>query len=175
MLHQPVYLDVGKYPSVINGGQYSRLEQSIFKHFRKGEASICDFGMSKVIEEVTEVNSSLTLTEGGSARWLAPEVIEGKAPSEKADVYSFAMSILELITGKHPYEECRRDAQVIRSIIVLSSLPMRPKSAAVDTWLSDDLWNLMQECWQRDISARPSMSEVAQRIGEIERRSALLY
>jgi serine/threonine protein kinase len=146
----------------------------VLKYFRKGEAFICDFGMSKVIEEVTEINASLTLTEGGSARWLAPELIEGKAPSKEADVYSFAMSILELMTGKHPYEECKRDAQVIRNIIVFSSFPTRPKNVAADEWLSDDLWELMQECWPRDASARPSMSEVSRRIGEIERRYALM-
>jgi serine/threonine protein kinase len=142
--------------------------------FGKAEAFICDFGMSKVIEEVTEINASLTLTEGGSARWLAPELIEGKAPSKEADVYSFAMSILELMTGKHPYEECKRDAQVIRNIIVLSNLPTRPKNMAADAWLSDDLWDLMQRCWRRDASLRPSMLEVSRRIGEIERRYAVL-
>ena len=127
-----------------------------------------------MIEEVTEINATLTLTEGGSVRWMAPELIEGKAPSKEADVYSFAMSTLELTTGKRPYEECKRDAQVIRSIIVLSSLPTRPKSVAADAWLSDDIWDLMQRCWRRDASARPSMSELARHIGEIERRYALL-
>jgi serine/threonine protein kinase len=144
--------------------------QATSKHSSgKGEAIICDFGMSKVIAEVTEINASLTLAEGGSARWLAPELIEGKAPSKESDVYSFAMSILELVTGKYPYEECKRDAQVIRNIIVLSSLPTRPKSVAASAWLSDDLWNLMQQCWRRDTSTRPWMSEVSRRVGEIER------
>ena len=123
-----------------------------------------------MIEEVTEINASLTLTEGGSARWLAPEVMEGKAPNKEADVYSFAMSILELMTGKHPYEECKRDAQVIRNVIVLSSLPTRPKNVVADAWIFDDLWDLMRGCWQREALARPSMSEVSRRIGEIERR-----
>ncbi len=136
----------------------------------KGEACICDFGMSKVIEEVTERNASLTLTQGGSARWLAPEVIEGKSPSKEADIYSFSMAILELLTGRLPYADCRNDAQVIHNIVVLGRLPVRPQNNAAELWLSDDLWNLMQRAWNKEASFRPSMSEMSFRIREINRR-----
>ncbi|KAF9532397.1 kinase-like domain-containing protein [Crepidotus variabilis] len=137
----------------------------------KGHACICDFGMSKVIEEVTERSASLTLTEGGSARWLAPELIEGKAPSKEADVYSFAMAILELMTGKHPYADCKRDAQVIHSIVVLKKTPARPQlqgAAALDC-LSDELWGLMLRCWCKEAAARPQMTEVSSSLVEISR------
>ncbi|CAA7267978.1 unnamed protein product [Cyclocybe aegerita] len=97
----------------------------------KGEARICDFGMSKVIEEVTEKSASAALTEGGSARWLAPELIEGKSPSKAADTYSFAMALLELLTGKYPFADCKRDATVIRKIVVLKQMPARPKDREV--------------------------------------------
>ncbi|KAF6742353.1 TKL/TKL-ccin protein kinase [Ephemerocybe angulata] len=78
----------------------------------KGEACICDFGMSKLVEEVTEKSASATLTAAGSARWLAPELIEGSisSPTPATDTYSFAMAILELVTGKYPFAERKRDA-----------------------------------------------------------------
>jgi serine/threonine protein kinase len=66
--------------------------------------------MSKVIEDVTERSASATLTAAGSARWLAPELIEGaiSSPEKPSDVYSYAMAILELLTMKHPYAYLRR-------------------------------------------------------------------
>jgi len=137
----------------------------------KGEACICDFGMSKIIEGITEKSASATLTAGGSARWLAPELIEGKSPSKEADTYSFAMAILELVTGKHPFADCKRDAQVIHSIVVLKKTPTRPEASAVHEWLSDELWGLMQQCWSKDASSRPPMADVSSVIIQIERGS----
>lgn len=118
--------------------------------------------MSKIIEDVTERTAFSTLTEGGSARWLAPELIEGRAARGKeADVYSFAMAVLELLSEKHPYPECKLDAQVIHRIVVQNVPPERPKNKAAEVWLSDDLWNLLQHCWHKDATGRPSMKEVS--------------
>jgi serine/threonine protein kinase len=130
--------------------------------------------MSKLIEDVTERNASLTLTEGGSARWLAPELIEGKALGKEADVYSFAMAVLELLSEKHPYPECKRDAQVIHRIVVQKKPPERPKNEAAEVWLSDGLWDLMRRCWHKDASARPSMGEVSACAQEINHTYATL-
>lgn len=125
--------------------------------------------MSKLIEEVTETSASTTLTASGSARWLAPEVIKGvvSSPTTAADTYSFAMAILELLTGKHPFADHRRDAQVIFSIVVQEQMPSRPVSDGVSLWLSDGLWSLMQECWHKDAQSRPSMAQVASCIMEM--------
>jgi len=127
------------------------------KTLDKGEARICDFGMSKVIEEVTERSASATLTAGGSARWMAPELIEGEAPTMEADTYSFAMAILELLTRKHPFADCKTTAAVIYGIVVQNKTPSRPEGY----WLTDKLWELMHMCWQKDTSSRPTMNKVA--------------
>ncbi|KAG6816948.1 hypothetical protein H0H87_001463 [Tephrocybe sp. NHM501043] len=134
------------------------------------EACICDFGMSKVIEDVTEKSASATLTASGSARWLAPELIEGivSSPTKDADTYSYAMAMLELITGKHPFSNRRRDASVIHDIVVLKKIPTRPTETEVLPWLSDNLWALMTECWKVPASGRPSMEQVSTRIAEIQ-------
>jgi serine/threonine protein kinase len=126
--------------------------------------------MSKIIEEVTEKSASATLTASGSARWLAPELIEGaiSSPTMPADIYSYAMAILELLTGKHPFSHRKRDASVIHDIVVLKKTPPRPMDEDVLLWLSDDLWALMQECWRGDANSRPSMTQVAVRMEEIE-------
>ena len=117
--------------------------------------------MAKVIEEVTEKSASATLTaDGNSARWLAPELIEGQSPSKEADTYSYAMATLEMLTERRPYADIRRDAAVIHGIIYLGLVPSRPADD-VRVCLPDDLWSLMQRCWQRKYSARPSMTEVA--------------
>jgi len=132
----------------------------------QGTARICDFGMSTVIEEITEKSASATLTAAGSARWLAPELIEGSitSPTAHADTYSFAMAMLELLTGKHPYAHRKRDASVIHDIVVLKQMPPRPLAEC----LTDDMWVLMQECWSPNAASRPPMRDVASRMMEIK-------
>lgn len=124
----------------------------------KGEACICDFGMSKLVEEVTEKSASATLTAAGSARWLAPELIEGSisSPTPATDTYSFAMAILELVTGKYPFAERKRDASVIHDVVFQRKIPQRPAMSVV----ADDLWGLMARCWAHTSTERPLMTEV---------------
>lgn len=126
--------------------------------------------MSKVIEDVTEKSASATLTASGSARWLAPELIEGSvtSPTKEADTYSYAMAVLELITGKHPFANRRRDASVIHDIVVLKKFPMRPTESDVLPWLTDNLWLLMTDCWKVPAALRPSMGHVSARIADID-------
>ena len=38
-------------------------------------------------------------------RWMAPEVIEHNPYMERADVFSFGITMWELLTGRVPYEE----------------------------------------------------------------------
>jgi serine/threonine protein kinase len=122
------------------------------------------------MEEVTERAASATLTAAGSARWLAPELIEGSitSPTYPADTYSFAMAMLELLTGRHPFANLKRDASVIHNIVVLKLMPTRPEASEVKRWLSDELWELMRRCWSPDAPARPPMSIVTGDMKKIE-------
>ncbi|TEB36054.1 kinase-like protein [Coprinellus micaceus] len=122
----------------------------------KGEACISDFGMSKLVEEVTATSASATLTQqDGSTRWLAPELIMGEisSPTLRTDTYSFGMTVLELVTGKHPYAEKRNYLQVIQ-LIGKGQVPQRPEEIR-----DDKVWQFLLKCWQHE-AKRPSMAEV---------------
>lgn len=132
----------------------------------QGDACISDFGMAKVMEDVTRTPASTTLARTGGTRWLAPEVVEGAAPSKESDTYSFSMAVLELITGKHPFPEHKTDAAVIRALM-RNTQPKRPTEPGVQRWLTDALWALMQRCWSRDIGSRPTMKDVVMELGKM--------
>ncbi|PPR80968.1 hypothetical protein GOBAR_AA39745 [Gossypium barbadense] len=61
------------------------------------QAKISDFGLSKLL---TPEQSSLFTTMRGTRGYLAPEWLTNSAISEKTDVYSFGMVLLELVSGR---------------------------------------------------------------------------
>ncbi|TCD67662.1 hypothetical protein EIP91_012172 [Steccherinum ochraceum] len=136
----------------------------------EGEACISDFGMSRIIEDVTEQTVSAILTSTGSARWLAPELIMTEtAPFTLAcDTYSFAMTILECLTNQSPFASLKRDAQVIHRLMTDRLPPERPQTEDSVKWISDELWVLMIECWSYQPEDRPLMQDVAKRLEEMD-------
>ncbi|KZV65841.1 ras GEF [Peniophora sp. CONT] len=116
-----------------------------------GEVRISSYGLSEFFEE-----SSPSLV-----RWQAPEVINPATTvpaMPPADVWSFAMLCLELLSGKPPYSEYPKDTSVA-VIVVNGTLPKRPSLRTTPT-LTDALWALFERCWARDPAARPPMSDV---------------
>ena len=57
---------------------------------------ITDFGLALNQGVPDQTNP----TAGGTARWTAPEILKGEAtPNKKADVFSFAMVMIEVGFG----------------------------------------------------------------------------
>ncbi|XP_050231107.1 G-type lectin S-receptor-like serine/threonine-protein kinase At5g35370 [Mercurialis annua] len=61
------------------------------------QAKLSDFGLSKLL---SPEESSLFTTMRGTRGYLAPEWLTNSAISEKTDVYSFGMVLLELVSGR---------------------------------------------------------------------------
>jgi serine/threonine protein kinase len=63
-----------------------------------GVCKVADFGISTIKPSVTR-----TMTSIGTPVYMAPEVIARDKYSEKADVYSFGVLVVEVATGLLPY------------------------------------------------------------------------
>ena len=66
-------------------------------------AQVCDFNLSRVMEE-DAVLSSMAAT---NPRWLAPEILEGRGCTFSSDTYSFGIILWELITWRVPWHELK--------------------------------------------------------------------
>uniref|UniRef100_A0ACD5TW18 Uncharacterized protein n=1 Tax=Avena sativa TaxID=4498 RepID=A0ACD5TW18_AVESA len=71
-------------------------------------AKVADFGMAKLIGR--DFSAALT-TARGTLGYLAPEWVLGLPVTSKADVYSYGMTLLELVSGRR-----NRDAGVGRGV-----------------------------------------------------------
>jgi len=104
----------------------------------------------------------------GTSRWLAPEIItptrKGSGmpvvESKAADVFAFGMFAVEVFTGKIPFEDQKNEAVVLR--ISRGGRPEMPGDAQA-VGLTDEMWKVLESCWQQNPKRRPTMEEVVRR------------
>ncbi|KAL2918548.1 U1 snRNP protein [Polyrhizophydium stewartii] len=115
-----------------------------------GVVRITDFGMA-FIKANSRAN---TQRRAAALRWVAPEKYKrGYKLAIPSDIFSFAMTAVEILTGKYPFPELERDEQV-RAVIMKGQRPPRPDNTP------DGLWELIQDCWNQDPDKRPSFVQI---------------
>ena len=77
-----------------------------------GQARLADFGFLTIISDPTNHLSSSSCTQGGTARWMSPELIapqrfgfKNSRPTKPSDCYALGMVIYETISGNLPFHE----------------------------------------------------------------------
>ncbi|KAH9299699.1 hypothetical protein KI387_031381, partial [Taxus chinensis] len=68
------------------------------------EARVSDFGLAKL---ATDTHSHLTTHVVGTFGYLAPEYVSSGKLTERSDVYSYGVLLLELVTGQRPVDTSR--------------------------------------------------------------------
>ena len=63
---------------------------------------VTDFGIAKALEAGDRTSDGMML---GTAKYLAPEQVEGLAIDQRADVYSLGVVLFEALTGQPPFAE----------------------------------------------------------------------
>ncbi|KAK8899539.1 protein kinase activity protein [Tritrichomonas musculus] len=110
---------------------------------------ISDFGMAR-----TKVKGSDEMSGGiGTSQWMAPEVLSSQRYDEKADVYSFAIILWEMLTGDVPYRGLR-DIQVAMTVINQNNRPKIPKNCP------QNLAKFIRLCWSTDPDKRPEFKKI---------------
>lgn len=90
--------------------------------------------------------------ETGTYRWMAPEVINHQPYDQKADVFSFAIVLWELVTAKVPYDTM---TPLQAALGVRQGLrPDLPENT------HPKLLDLMKRCWDAVPTNRPPFSEI---------------
>ncbi|GAB2292641.1 Probable inactive receptor kinase At1g48480 [Dionaea muscipula] len=135
---------------------------------RSNEARVSDFGLAHLVGPSSTPNRV--------AGYRAPEVTDPRKVSQKADVYSFGVLLLELLTGKAPTHALLNEEGV--------DLPRWVQSIVKEEWTSEvfdlellryenveeemvQLLQLAIDCTSQHPDIRPSMAEVTKRIEEL--------
>ncbi|PRP78274.1 LRR receptor-like serine/threonine-protein kinase GSO1-like [Planoprotostelium fungivorum] len=116
------------------------------------EAKVADFGLSRE-QENTDV-ASQTQQMIGPIKWMSPEAILHSQYSTKSDVFSFGVTVWEIITVDEPWAEM--DAISVAMHVVAS--PNHRLSVPQGT--VPLLSQMMTACWKTDPIDRPTFEEI---------------
>ncbi|KAJ3069538.1 hypothetical protein HDU98_007392 [Podochytrium sp. JEL0797] len=141
-----------------------------------GKAVVTDFGMGEYRREVALDG----IGRNGWRRWAAPELLRGGAIRPQSDVYSFAMTAYEILSGQVPFSNTLHDpddpdgfdpdteeTEITRLVLYDAMRPHRP------THCPDQFWALLESCWAQDFMERPSFESVQEKVqGLVKMQSA---
>ncbi|KAL0572982.1 hypothetical protein V5O48_008973 [Marasmius crinis-equi] len=117
---------------------------------------LADFGLSREFSGTT-MEASSSGGPKGAVRWMAPEMFDtlGRKDSNEdrspADIYAYACTVVEIITGRPPFSDLF-DGAVIAQVILHCARPERPTGV----WCPDNIWKLVEKCWDTNRLKRPT-------------------
>lgn len=127
------------------------------------EIKVADFGISKFTTPTKGLKMKRTHTIGvGSYHYMAPEVVRGGDYDEKADIYSFALIMYFMSSGRDPFWERGKNPEVILQAYGKGEEP-RPN-------LNDahaSVRPIMKDSWAVDPKDRPDARELTKRFHEV--------
>jgi serine/threonine protein kinase len=92
----------------------------------QGVVKLMDFGIARSGTDGSLTSTGTTL---GSLNYMPPEQVRGEAADARSDVYSFGISLYELLTGKLPFQG---DSQYSLMTAQLNQQPPSPISLRAD-------------------------------------------
>ena len=99
----------------------------------------------------------------GTAWYMAPEVANGEEHTPASDVWSFGITILELLTGKIPWSTKQRfrnnELRFIRELATGSMLPACLTEEG-NRSIPSEIRSMVSRCLEHDPSKRPSCDEL---------------
>jgi hypothetical protein len=117
---------------------------------KEGILKVVDFGLAKVAASAPQGGSTPGQTQPGlilgSAPYMSPEQVRGKAVDARSDIFCFGVLIHEMLTGIRPFQD--ESVVDIMANILRDSAPELPES------LPDALKDVVARCLQKDPQAR---------------------
>lgn len=124
---------------------------------RDGKVKVADFGIARAVSTQT-----MNATAVGSVHYISPEQAKGGYCDERSDIYSFGITMYEMVTGKVPFEG---DNTIAVALAHLEE-PVTPPSEYVPE-ISRALEQIILKCTQKRQERR--YANVQEVIGDLRR------
>ncbi|KAF8080165.1 hypothetical protein N665_0970s0001 [Sinapis alba] len=146
------------------------------------EALVADFGLAKIAQEL-DLNTHVSTRVMGTFGYMAPEYATSGKLSEKADVYSYGVILLELITGRKPVDMSQPlgDESLVEWAKPLLSQAIENEEFGElvdprlgDNFIAGEMFRMVEAaaaCVRHSAAKRPKMSQVVRALDTLEEAS----
>lgn len=131
---------------------------------------VADFGLSRGVaaSNTDDENAKEYYTSRNGTfpvRWTSPEAIETMKFSTATDIWSYAVVLLEIVTGgRRPYDGMRNE-EVVQKVMAGYRAP-RPEPGC-----SVELYAVMLDCWNDVAGKRPSFTELVSALEQLQQHA----
>lgn len=126
-----------------------------------GKPQLMDFGIAV---ETSLYRGETGDTVPGTPQFLAPELLQGEAPSPRTDVYAMGVLLFEMFTGRVPFDD-NDTARLVRRVISEKA----PRVETLRPDLPPELRDILERAIARDPETRfPDAPSLADAIGAFE-------
>ncbi|KAH0617698.1 hypothetical protein JD844_016194 [Phrynosoma platyrhinos] len=128
------------------------------------EQNVCkigDFGCSQKLQDLVSSGPQLS-QQGGTYTHRAPELLKGERVTPKADIYSFAITLWQMLTQQEPYLGERQ--YVLYSVVACNLRPSLTAAVFKGSATGKQLETIIESCWKSDAAKRPTAELLLQNL-----------
>ncbi|XP_062047530.1 serine/threonine-protein kinase TNNI3K isoform X2 [Lepus europaeus] len=156
-----IAVDVAKGMEYLHNLKQPIIHRDLNSHnillYEDGHAVVADFGESRFLQSLDEDNMT---KQPGNLRWMAPEVFtQCTRYTIKADVFSYALCLWELLTGEIPFAHLKPAAAAAD----MAYHHIRPP---IGYSIPKPISSLLMRGWNACPEGRPEFSEVVTKLEE---------
>lgn len=117
-------------------------------------AKVLDFGLAKVTEREMRPGSLILTQEGmvfGTPEFMSPEQAQGRTLTPASDIYSLAVILYEVLTGKLPFD-AKNPMEYIQLHVLTKPIPIAER--APDKKFPPLLWTVLERALAKRVEDR---------------------
>ena len=119
----------------------------------KLRAKLVDIGFSELKEKIAPLLTNNN-DEVPDDAWLAPEIFNDEPPTNKSEIYSYAIILWELASKQHPFKNMRED-EIVEKVL-------NNERPALTSIKNHPFKDIITSCWETNPINRPTTNEVVQ-------------
>ncbi|KIO29025.1 hypothetical protein M407DRAFT_228667 [Tulasnella calospora MUT 4182] len=135
---------------------------------KDGHAKLGDFALAKALDSNERTSpTSQSSCDLASLRYQPPEVMQEEDVTPAADIYSWAMTFLEIASGAQPFPTHTNVPRLL-NLIRKALVPILEDYPSTLFATYPQLWTLLSSCWNQEPTARLSAADLLQSLNQLK-------